>query len=65
MVSILLALLALSLMIFLHELGHFVAAKLCGMQVDVFAIGFGKKLLSKKFGKTVYSLRSIPLGGFN
>lgn len=65
MVSILLALLALSLMIFLHELGHFVAAKLCGMQVDEFAIGFGKKLLSKKFGKTVYSLRSIPLGGFN
>ena len=45
--------------------GHFITAKLTGMQVDEFAIGFGPKLYSRKYGETVYSLRIIPLGGFN
>ncbi|SDL72938.1 regulator of sigma E protease [Dendrosporobacter quercicolus] len=53
------------LLIFFHELGHFVTAKLVGMRVDEFAIGFGPKLFSRKYGETVYSLRIIPLGGFN
>ena len=48
-----------------HELGHFITAKMTGMRVDEFAIGFGPKLLSKKRGETIYSLRAIPLGGFN
>jgi regulator of sigma E protease len=48
-----------------HELGHFFAAKSVGMGVHEFAIGFGPKLISRKIGKTVYSLRLIPLGGFN
>lgn len=53
------------LLIFFHELGHFVTAKFVGMRVDEFAIGFGPKLLSRKYGETLYSLRIIPLGGFN
>lgn len=53
------------LLIFFHELGHFLTAKLVGMRVEEFAIGFGPKLLSRKYGETVYSLRIIPLGGFN
>lgn len=53
------------LLIFVHELGHFVTAKLVGMRVDEFALGFGPKLISRKHGETLYSLRIIPLGGFN
>ncbi|MEN6413152.1 MAG: RIP metalloprotease RseP [Veillonellales bacterium] len=53
------------ILIFFHELGHFMTAKLVGMRVDEFAIGFGPKLLSRQYGETLYSLRIIPLGGFN
>lgn len=53
------------LLILFHELGHFITAKLVGMRVDEFAIGFGPKLVSWKRGETLYSLRIIPLGGFN
>lgn len=53
------------LLIFFHELGHFITAKLVGMRVDEFAIGFGPKIVSWKHGETLYSLRIIPLGGFN
>ncbi|WP_371371224.1 RIP metalloprotease RseP [Sporomusa aerivorans] len=53
------------LLILFHELGHFITAKSVGMRVDEFAIGFGPKLISKKIGETVYSIRIIPLGGFN
>lgn len=58
------ALLVLSLLIFLHELGHFTAARLLGVQVKVFSIGFGKKLIAKQFGDTVWSISAIPLGGY-
>ncbi len=53
------------MLVLVHELGHFITAKLTGMRVDEFAIGFGPKLLSTKRGETAYSLRVIPLGGFN
>ena len=53
------------LLILVHELGHFITAKSVGMRVDEFAIGFGPKLISKKIGETLYSLRIIPLGGYN
>jgi len=53
------------LLILFHELGHFITAKSVGMRVDEFAIGFGPKLISKKIGETIYSIRIIPLGGFN
>lgn len=59
------ALLVLSFLIFFHELGHFLAAKLFGVKVEAFSIGFGKtKILKKQIGDTEYSLRPIPLGGF-
>ncbi|MBQ4495457.1 MAG: site-2 protease family protein, partial [Selenomonadaceae bacterium] len=53
------------LLVLVHEFGHFITAKMTGMRVDEFAIGFGPKLISKKHGETVYSLRAVPLGGFN
>ncbi len=62
--GILVALLVLSVLIFFHELGHFTAARFFGVQVDVFSIGFGKRLWTKKIGKTEWSLSAIPLGGY-
>ncbi|HBF33885.1 TPA: hypothetical protein DDW35_04920 [Candidatus Sumerlaeota bacterium] len=50
--------------VFVHELGHFLAAKWCGVGVKAFAIGFGPKIIAWKRGETEYSLRWIPLGGF-
>lgn len=51
-------------LIFVHELGHFVAAKWAGVQVDEFALGFGPLLVGRRRGETLYSLRLFPLGGF-
>jgi regulator of sigma E protease len=62
--GILVSLLVLSFLIFFHELGHFIAARRMGVQVDVFSIGFGKKLYSKMIGKTEWSISAIPLGGY-
>ena len=53
-----------SLAIFIHELGHFTAAKWAGVRVDKFAIGMGPKMFSLVRGETEYSLRWIPIGGF-
>jgi len=53
------------LLVLVHEFGHFITAKMTGMRVDEFAIGFGPKIIGKKHGETLYSLRAIPLGGFN
>ncbi|HIP18963.1 MAG TPA: RIP metalloprotease RseP, partial [Sulfurovum sp.] len=50
--GIIVALLVLSVLIFFHELGHFTAARFFGVQVDIFSIGFGKRLWTKKIGKT-------------
>ena len=62
--GILVAILVLSVLIFFHELGHFTAARFFGVQVDVFSIGFGKKLYSRTIGKTEWSIAAIPLGGY-
>src|SRR5688572_17358457 len=64
MVSILIAILGLALLIVVHEGGHFLAARLCGMRVERFSIGFGKPLVSFKRGDTIYQIAPIPLGGF-
>ena len=64
-ITILATIFVFSLIVFIHELGHFATAKWAGMQVDEFAIGFGPKLYSTRRGDTEYSLRVIPLGGFN
>lgn len=63
---ILLAIFIFGLLIFIHELGHFLMARRCGVIVLEFAIGMGPRILSKKSKKsgTVYSLRLFPLGGF-
>ena len=58
------ALIILSFLIFFHELGHFTAARFFGVQVDVFSIGFGKKLITKQIGKTQWTFSMIPLGGY-
>jgi regulator of sigma E protease len=64
MVSILVAVLALALLIVIHEGGHFLVARLCGMRVERFSIGFGNPIVSFKKGDTVYQIAPIPLGGF-
>jgi len=51
-------------LVFFHELGHFLVAKLVGIKVFEFSLGFGPKLLSLPRGETSYSLRAFPLGGF-
>ena len=53
------------LLVLVHELGHFFTAKMVGMRVDEFGIGFGPKIVSYRHGETLYSLGMIPLGGFN
>jgi regulator of sigma E protease len=58
------ALLILSFLIFFHEFGHFLMAKLVGVKVEVFSIGFGKKLICKKIGETNWCLSAVPLGGY-
>lgn len=64
LVNVLLTVLAVSLLILVHELGHFIAAKLVGMRVEVFSIGFWKKLLAVRVGETEYRLSLVPLGGY-
>ena len=62
--SILFAILLFSFLIFVHELGHFVAAKLSGVQVNEFSMFMGPTIWKKQVGETLYSLRCIPIGGF-
>ena len=64
MLKILLAIIIFGVIVFIHELGHFTAAKLCKIKVLKFAIGMGPKLIAKQFGETEYSLRLLPIGGF-
>jgi regulator of sigma E protease len=54
----------LGIMIFVHELGHFAAAKWFGVRVDVFSIGFGKRLAGFRRGETDYRISALPLGGY-
>lgn len=65
MVTLLATVFVFGLIVFVHEMGHFITAKLCRMRVDEFAIGFGPVLGSFRKGETLYSVRAIPLGGFN
>ncbi|MBW2653369.1 MAG: RIP metalloprotease RseP [Deltaproteobacteria bacterium] len=54
----------IGVLVFIHEFGHFIAARLCGVGVEVFSLGFGPKILKKKYGRTLYCLSAIPLGGY-
>lgn len=62
--GVMLAVLGIGMLIAVHEFGHFIVAKWCGVRVEAFSIGFGPYLLSYRSGHTVYSLSLIPLGGY-
>ncbi len=65
LIMVLASIFVFGLLVFVHELGHFLTAKSVGMRVEEFALGFGKKVVGFQKGETFYSLRAIPLGGFN
>ena len=62
--TIIFAILLFSLLIFVHELGHFLAAKASGVQVNEFSMFMGPAIWKKKIGETLYSIRCIPIGGY-
>jgi regulator of sigma E protease len=54
----------LLVLVVVHEFGHFIAAKLTGMRVDEFAVGFPPRIYGKKYGETTYAINALPLGGY-
>lgn len=62
--TVLAAILIFAILVFIHEFGHFITAKLTGVKVLEFALGMGPKIFSFKKGETLYSLRAFPIGGF-
>jgi regulator of sigma E protease len=62
--KIILGLIGLGIVVFVHELGHFIAARLAGIDVEAFSIGWGKPILKKKIGTVEYRLGLFPLGGY-
>ena len=64
LLTILVFIIILGLLVFVHELGHFVMAKRAGMKVEEFGFGFPPRLFSIKKAETTYSINLIPLGGF-
>ena len=62
--NILLAALLFGILIFVHELGHFIFAKLCNVKVLKFSLGFGPRIVGKTIGETEYVVSAIPLGGY-
>jgi len=56
--------LVLGVLIFVHEFGHFLLAKLCGVRVLKFSLGFGNKVIGRKWGETEYLISAFPLGGY-
>lgn len=62
--SIIAAVALIAILVFIHESGHFVVAKLCGVRVDVFSFGFGRRLFGVQIGDTDYRLSLLPFGGY-
>jgi len=62
--TVIYAILIFCLLIFVHEFGHFIVAKACGVKVNEFAIGMGPALFKKQKGETLYAVRILPIGGF-
>ncbi len=54
----------IGLIIFVHELGHYIAARMCGVRVETFSLGFGPRLFGWKRGETMYQIAAVPLGGY-
>lgn len=64
LVSILIFLLVLSILVLVHELGHFIMARRAGIWVEEFGFGLPPRLVGKKIGETIYSINALPFGGF-
>ena len=64
LISVFWVLVAITILVFVHEMGHFLFAKLFKMRVDRFSIGFPPKLFGKKVGETEYVVGATPLGGY-
>ena len=64
MKGILIFLVVFGILVFVHEFGHFIVAKKCGILVREFSIGMGPKLFQKMRAKTTYTIRWLPLGGY-
>lgn len=62
--TILIAILVFGMLVFVHELGHFIAARRSGIRVNEFALGMGPKIFSRKKGETTYALCLFPIGGY-
>ena len=65
MLTILACIFVFGILVTVHEFGHFITAKLTGMRVEEFSIGFGPNIYQQQEGETLYSLRMLPLGGYN
>ncbi len=63
-IGVVVAIVGLGFLILAHEFGHFIVAKTTGMRVEEFSIGFGRFLVSKRIGETVYGISVLPLGGY-
>ncbi|HEO69741.1 MAG TPA: PDZ domain-containing protein, partial [Candidatus Hydrogenedentes bacterium] len=64
LVDIIVFILVLGLLVFVHELGHFIAAKSCGVYVDRFSLGMPPRLFGKRIGETDYCISALPIGGY-
>jgi len=62
--TFLISLIVFGIIIFVHEFGHFILAKLSGIRVEEFSLGMGPQIVGHKKGETLYSIRALPLGGF-
>ena len=58
------ALVLIAILVIIHEFGHFIVAKACGVQCDVFSVGFGRTVFSIKGKETEYKLGMLPFGGY-
>jgi regulator of sigma E protease len=63
-IGIVVSIIGLGFLILAHEFGHFIVAKLTGMRVEEFSLGFGRYLISKRIGETIYGISAVPLGGY-
>ncbi len=64
LLQVIIGIFVLGILVLIHELGHFVVAKACGIRVLSFSIGFGKPLIARKYGDTEYRISAIPFGGY-
>jgi len=64
LITILVFLVILTVLVLIHELGHFITAKIFGIKVEEFGLGFPPKVFGKKRGETLYSINALPIGGF-